>query len=77
MSEVSKYYGRKAARTITVDDGSLAQVIADAGEDSDVSFDWQQQGEIHEAITERIRDHVAEVATDEFQRAIEECESDD
>jgi len=69
---VSDYYAQKIAKkAVTVDNTTLGELITDAVEDSDADLGWGKQGEIHEAIEERIEDAAREAAADELQVALE------
>lgn len=70
--KTADYYGRKIAqRAVSVDDGTLGELIADAAEDADAELDWNEQGEIHEDLQLRIEEAARRAAEDELRGAIE------
>lgn len=76
MSDIQRtadyYAGRIASVAVSVDDGKLGELIADADEDSPGELTWEQQGDLHEAITLAIEDEVRHVASEELAAALEE-----
>jgi len=70
MSTADYYAGRIAQTAVSVDNSTVAELIADAAEDADVDLDWSEQGEVHEQITMRIEEATRQLARDELEAAL-------
>ena len=66
----ARLYGELiAARAVSVDNGELAQLIADAADDADIDLDYSKQGEIHEEIVMLVEESAQDWAKETLQDA--------
>jgi hypothetical protein len=71
--KTSKYYARKIVdESLQINDSRMAELLADAVEDSPKDLDWEDQGSLHEDIEIAIESDARMTVENHLSRELEQ-----
>lgn len=75
MTDIAgRYASRIADNAVALNDGEVADLIAEAAEDAGVEVPYSDQGDVHEKIGLRIKQAARDAAEHEIRAMIERAE---